>query len=118
MTKEEWNALVQKTIDAPSCCKELKAAGKAYLEADASQKGEAAQRLLAELREDVCSIDDFVALTASEHGEKLFGKEQAAQMHSAAVRALGQGVKYCLCDACTNGGKILDHASDLTSASA
>lgn len=118
MTTEELNAWVQKTIDAPSCCKELKAAGKAYLEADSSQKAAAAQRLLSELREDVCSIDDFVALTASEHGEKLFGKAETAQMHSAALDAKGKGVKYCLCDACTNGGKILDHASELPSVSA
>ncbi len=114
MTKNELIDLIQKMENAPSCCKELKAAGKAYLDAVGSDKEqEAARAFWEELREDVCSIDAFIEFTASEKGAKIFGKEASEKMHSAAQEAKGKGIRYCICDACTAGGKILDDPSAL-----
>ena len=67
MTKEERIAKVQEMIDAPSCCADLKEAGKAYLAAVGTDKeAEAQAALVAEMKEDVCAIDDVMAFFASE----------------------------------------------------
>lgn len=114
MTKNELIDLIQKMENAPSCCKELKAAGKAYLDAAGSEKEQAAaQAFWKELKEDVCSIENFIEFTASEKASQVFGKETSEKMHSAAQEAKGKGIRYCLCDACTAGGKILDDPSAL-----
>lgn len=106
-------ATVQKMMAAPSCCPEAKAACEAYLAAYGTPKqAEAAKVLVAELKEDVCSIESFISLTASDMGKKIFG-EKAAAMHEAGEKAKAAGGRYCLCDACQAGGELLDHADEL-----
>lgn len=114
MTSLELNDLVTRTISAPSCCAELKKTGADFLCANGQAKSAAAKKLLEELKASVCSIDSFIELTESAHGEQIFGKDQAKQMHAAGLSAKEKGARYCLCDACTNGGKILDDPSALT----
>ena len=76
MTKEERIAKVQEMIDAPSCCADLKEAGKAYLAAVGTDKeAEAQAALVAEMKEDVCAIDDVMAFFASEAAAQFFGKK-------------------------------------------
>lgn len=106
-------ATVQKLIAAPSCCPEAKAAGEAYLAAYGTPKqAEAAKALVAELKDDVCSIEGFIDLTASDMGKKIFG-DKAGAMNEAGKKAKEAGGKYCLCDACQAGGELLDHADEL-----
>ncbi|MFC2662711.1 MAG: molecular chaperone Hsp90 [Eubacterium sp.] len=114
MTKEEIKEEVKKAIDAPSCCDELKEVGQAYLDAVGTPDEEkAAKNLIAELEDDVTSIDDLIALAGSAAGEKLFGKEKAAGLLKAAEDAKAHGEKFCICDACQAGGKVLVHKEDL-----
>lgn len=114
MTKDEIKEEVKKTIDAPSCCPELKEAGQAYLDAEGTPKEqEAAKTLIAELEDDVTSIDDLIALAGSPAGEDLFGKEKAAGLLKAAQEAKANGEKFCICPACQAGGKVLVHKEDL-----
>lgn len=110
MTKDEIKEEVKKTIDAPSCCPELKEAGQAYLDAEGTPKEqEAAKTLIAELEDDVTSIDDLIALASSPAGEDLFGKEKAAGL----LKAKANGEKFCICPACQAGGKVLVHKENL-----
>ncbi len=109
MTKAEIIEKVKEVITAPSCCPEAKAACQAYLDAVGTDGEKAAQdAMIAELKEDVTSIEGFVAFSASETGKKIFGEAQAKAMNEAAVKAQAAGVKYCICQACTAGGAILD----------
>ncbi len=113
MKKEELVETVRKTITANSCCKELKEAGEVWLKADDSAREDLGKALLKELREDVCLIDDLISMTTTDKAVEIFGKEGCEKMHTAAISAKEKGVRYCLCDACTNGGKILDDPEGL-----
>lgn len=114
MKKEELIEAIQKTISAPSCHKDLKAIGEAWLQAENTpEQAKLGKDLLRELREDVCSIDDLIQMTTTEKAAQMFGKEKCEEMHRAAIEAKGKGVRYCLCDACTNGGKVLDDPEGL-----
>lgn len=114
MKKEELSETIRKTISAPSCCKELAAVGKTWLQTEnAEEKAKLGKDLLRELKEDVCSIDDLIQMTTTEKAMQMFGTEKCGEMHRAAIEAKGKGVRYCLCDACTNGGKILDDPEGL-----
>lgn len=93
---------VQELISAPSCCAELKAAGQAYLDAVGTEKEEAAREaLLAEIDEDVVSIDALIAFAGSDMGAKVFGeKAKDVLQHSEDRKA--KGALYCDCPACAN----------------
>lgn len=113
MTKDETMKLVKQTMAAPSCCATLKAAAQTWLDAVGTPgEKDAAAKLKKELADDVCSIDDFIALTGSSRGQKIFGSKAEA-MHKAGQDAKAKGGKYCLCDACQAGGKLLDDPSGL-----
>ena len=110
MTKAELLEKLQETHDADSCCPELKEAIEKYQASlGTADEAEAAKALVAELEEDVCDIDGFMAFLSSDHGKQIFGEEAAAQMMDAAKDAKAKGVRYCICPACTAGGAVLDH---------
>ena len=116
MTKTDLIQKVKDVIAAPSCCAEAKAAAQSYLDALGTDgEAAAAKALLAELDEDVCSIGDLIAFAESDKGKAIFGAEKAAGMAAAAKKAQADGVKYCICPACTAGGAILDNRDLLLS---
>ena len=93
---------VQEMIAAPSCCAELREVGQAWLDAVGTDKEAAATRaLLAEIEEDVGSIDGLIAFAGSEMGAKVFGEEGAANMLAHAKEVKANGGLYCDCAACT-----------------
>ena len=62
MDKQELVKTVQEMISAPSCCSELKAAGRKWLDALGTQEEKAAaSALLQEIKEDVATIDHVIA---------------------------------------------------------
>lgn len=92
MNKEELIRTVREMIAAPSCCQELKAAGEKWLSAVGSPAEKSAgAALLAEAKEDICTIGQTVSFFESEDGIQLFGKEQAAALaaHAREVKASG-----------------------------
>lgn len=106
MTREEAIDEVRKLVAAPSCCKEAKAAGEAYLKAIGTAQQKAAAK---ELEEDVTSIEDLIALARSEQGIKIFGADRAGALLEQAEKAKAAGGRYCVCPACQAGGKLLEH---------
>ena len=95
---------------APSCCAEAKEAAQKWIDAVGTDgEKEAAKALIAELEEDVCTIDDLIGLCGSERGAQIFGAEGAANMLKTATEAKAKGTLYCLCPACTAGGVLLGH---------
>lgn len=111
MNKTNVKVTVREMITANSCCEELRAAGQAYLDANGAEQ--ARKNLIAVLKDDVCTIDDFLNLTASDAGKNLFGAKNAEKMHESGVAAKAKGERFCLCPACQAGGKLLDNEGDL-----
>ena len=93
---------VLEMISATSCCAELKAAGQAWLDAEGTDKeASATAALLAEIEEDVASIDWLIAWAGSDASVKIFGEEGAANMLAHAKEIKANGGLYCECVACT-----------------
>lgn len=97
-------------MEAPSCSNEAKEAAQAWLDAAGTEKeAEETKRYIAELEEDIVTVDGLIAFANSEAGAKVFGGEEAAK----AVAAHGEeikkaGAKYCDCPACAAVEAILE----------
>ena len=117
MNKEILEAVtgeVRKLLEAGSCCKEAKDAAQAWIDAVGTDKeSEQAKKLVAELEEDIVTIDGLIAFAGSDMGAKVFGAEEAKKLlvHAESIKAAG--AKYCDCPACAACEKILAHKDDL-----
>ena len=113
-TIDKVSEKVKEAIAAPSCCAELKAAGQEWLDAVGTEKlSDATKKLLQELEDDVCALDDTMAFFDSPAGREYFGEERAAEMVKQSREAKAKGARYCICGACTAGGAILDMKAEL-----
>ena len=93
-------AKTKELLAAHSCCQELKDAANAWLAAVGTDKeAEATKNYIAEMEEDITTIDDLIALTESELGAKIFG-DAAAAVGQQSKDAKAKGAHYCFCDAC------------------
>jgi len=106
MTKNEIIEKVKELIAAPSCCADVKAAAEIYL---AHPNKDTADELIKILKEEVCTIDETIALAESDEGKKFFGAEQAANMVKLGNELKAKGEKYCFCPACQAGVKIYEN---------
>lgn len=117
MNAETKKFMVQKVnelIQADSCCLEAKEAGKDWLDAlGTANETEASRKLIAELKDDVGSIDGFISLLKSGQGAVIFGEDNARNMLAQAEESKNAGGKYCICAACQAGGAILDRKDEL-----
>jgi hypothetical protein len=105
---------VKELMAAPTCCAELKTVAQEYLAAVGTANEKAAgKKLVAELEEDVASIDGLVGFLNSEHAVQVMGKDAAASMLAQAKKVKAAGGKYCFCPACTAGKAILDMKAEL-----
>ena len=112
MTKQELIETAKAMIAAPSCCGELKSAAQAWIDAigTAGERG-AADALLAELKEDVCTIDHAIAFFDSPRAVQYFGEAKAKELAAFAHKVKADGGKWCFCDACAAGAKLLENAA-------
>lgn len=108
MTKEQLIEKIKAMAAAPSCCPELKAAVQAYFDAagTANEKS-AAKNLLAEIEEDITTVEDLVPFAHSETAVQIFGAEGAKKFAAHADELKASGAKYCDCGACKPGCEIL-----------
>ena len=97
--------LIDEIIAAPSCCAELKEVAKEWLEAPG--EAEATKKLITELEEDVCTIDDTISFFESPTASGMFGEEKAKEILSHMKDVKAAGGAYCDCPACAAGAKIL-----------
>ena len=107
MTVNEKKELVSAVINSNTACPELKEASKKYLEAVGTEnENGAARALIAELNEDVNTIDDTIAFFKSDFAKSIFGDETENKL-SAALKAKENGDTVCICDGCRAGYEIL-----------
>ena len=113
MNKQELIETTKKLIAAPSCCQELKAVAQAWLNAvGTAGENAAAEALVAELKEDVCTIDEVIPFFESSLAVQYFGEEKAKELAALAHKVEADGGKWCSCDACAAGAKLLENAKD------
>ena len=114
MANEAIIAKVKEVIAAPSCCAELREASRKYLDAVGTPgQKEAAEMLIAELKDDVCMLEDVLKFFDSEAGAAVFGAEQAKAMAETAKVKLAAGETICFCPACQAGSKVLEAQAEL-----
>ena len=110
MTKADIIGKVKDLIAAPSCCAKLKDLAEAWLKAvDTPVEKEMSAKLVAELEEDVQTIDAVIGFFGSEAGRKAVGEEVAASMLAHFKEVKAAGGKWCDCPACKAGRAILDN---------
>jgi len=114
MDKVTIKAKVKAVAAAPSCCAELREVCQNYLEALGTDwEKQAAEKLVAELKADVCTIDEVIGLFTSPKGEEIFGAGQAAKMAEHARKVKSAGGKYCDCPACSPGRELIENEEDI-----
>ncbi|MBO4383971.1 MAG: heat-shock protein Hsp90 [Clostridia bacterium] len=114
MDKKELMNICEELISNPPCCPELKEAGRSWLDAVGTERErEAAVKLLAELKEDVCTIDDTIGFFSSDFAKEHFGAENVAKMLEGARAAKAAGEVWCTCPACQRGAKLIEAADVL-----
>jgi hypothetical protein len=111
--KEYAVARTHELMEAGSCCPEAKAAAKMWLEAlGTAGEAEKTKMYLAELEEDVTTIDGLIAFSGSDAGRAAFGDAAAGILaHAKEIKAAGG--KYCDCPACTAALAILGRKAEL-----
>ena len=118
MNQEVRDFVVEKSkelIAAPTCCGELREAAKAWLAAVGTEKEAAeTEKYLAELEEDIVTVDGLIAFAESEGGKKVFGEEKAKEVAAHAREIKGQGALYCDCPACAAVEAILARKEQMT----
>ena len=97
--RDDLKAKVETMMAAPSCCDELKEAAQAWLDTfnDGAANQDATKKLIAEIEESMCSIDDCIGFLNAYKPEAV----------AAAEAAKAAGEDTCLCDACQLGKQIL-----------
>ena len=118
MNTETLNYVTEKTqelIAAPSCSAEAKEAAQRWLNAAGTDKeAEETKKFIAEMEEDIISIDGLIAFAESDAGAKVFGgaeKAKGVAEHGKEIKAAG--AKYCDCPACAAVEAILSKKDEL-----
>ena len=116
MKKEVLDFVVEKTkelIDAPTCSQEAREAAKAWLDAVGTDKEqEETKKYIAELEEDIVTVDGLIAFAESEAGAGVFG-EKAPEVAAHGREIKAAGAKYCDCPACAAVEAILSKKEEM-----
>lgn len=102
--------LAKAVLDAVSACPEFKQAAQDYIDAvgtDGEKK--AAEILIAEAEEDICSIDNIIKFFSGEMAVKIFGEAIAADKLAHMKQAKADGAIYCDCPGCSAAKAIIDN---------
>ena len=115
MTKQELIETAKAMVVAPSCCQDLKTVAQAWIDSvgTAGEKA-AADALLAELKEDVRTIDQLIPFFESSRAVQYFGEAKAKELAALAHKVKADGGKWCFCEACAAGSKLLENAESFS----
>ena len=106
ITKE----LAQAVLDAASACAEFKEAAQNYIDSigtDNEKKAE--ETLIAEAKDDICTIDNTIGFFESDMAKQIFGEEAANEKLTQAKEAKANGAFYCNCPGCTAALAIIEN---------
>lgn len=109
MTSKELKPIVTSIVEAPSCCPELKEVAQAWLNSlGTEQEAAATEKLMAEAKADITTVDNLIALTGSELGVQIFGEKLAQDLHAHGLDIKSKGAMYCDCPACAGCLAIIE----------
>lgn len=112
MDREVLEFVVEKSKElmaAPSCSVEAMAAAKSWLEAIGTEReAEETRKYVAELEEDIVTVDGLIAFAESEAGVRVFGADKAKEVAAHGRELKAKGVPYCDCPACAAVEAILE----------
>lgn len=116
MSREAVDYVVGKTkelIDAPTCSAEAREAAQAWLDAvGTAGEAEETKKYIAELEEDIVTVEGLEAFAESEAGAKVFGADAPnVAAHAREIKAAE--AKYCDCPACAAVEAILAKKDEL-----
>lgn len=95
-------------MGSATCSQEAKDAAQAWLNAVGTpQEAEETKKYIAELEEDIVTVDGLISLAESEAGAKIFGAEKAKEVAAHGKKIKAEGAKYCDCPACVAVEAIL-----------
>lgn len=110
MDKQTLIEKIKAMAAAPSCCATLKATAAVYVDAvGTADEKIAAQNLIAEIEQDIQTIDGLVAFAHSEQAVQIFGEAAAKKFAAHADELKASGAEYCDCGACAPAVEILQH---------
>ena len=95
-------------IAVPYCAPELKEAAKAWLETmdDGAANAEATKKYIAELKDGIGDVDEFLGFLRTDGSKAAFGDAHAGMLaHMSELH--DKGVKDCDCEACSLAAEIL-----------
>lgn len=105
---------VKELMSVSSCCAEAKQAAQSWLDAlGTDQEAAQTKALIAELEEDITTVDGLIAFAESEAGAKVFGAEMAKGLAAHGREIKAAGAKYCDCPACAASAAILEKKAEL-----
>lgn len=117
MKQEILDFVKEKTQDllqAPSACKEVKAAANAWLAAIGTpNEAEETAKYIAELEADIMPIDGLIAFGETELALQIFGAEGVKGLRAYAQELKASGALYCDCPACAACKAIIDRKAEL-----
>ncbi len=100
--------LVNELLESSTCCKEAKEKAQEYLDNLGSENENVKlSELIAELKEDISSIDDVISFASSDFGKQLLGNEKAQGLLEHVKHIKLEGAEYCDCPACSVAAKII-----------
>lgn len=112
MTVNEKKELVNALLNTRTACPELRDAAKKYLESvETENENDAAKNLIAELNEDVNSLDDTIAFFKSDRAKAIVG-DMYDKLLNEALTAKANGETVCTCDGCRAGYEILKNKDE------
>lgn len=101
-------------ISAETCCGEARAAAQSWLDAVGTEEEAAETRkFIAELEEDIMTIDGLIDFAQSDMGAQVFGEAQAREIAEYSKQIKAKGAKYCDCPACAAAEAILEKKEQL-----
>ena len=116
MNRETLEYVVEKTrelIQAPTCSQEAKDAAQSWLDAVGTEReAEETKKYIAELEEDIVTVDGLIAFAESEAGAAVFG-DNALNVAEHGRQIKAQGAVYCDCPACAVVEAILAKKGEL-----
>lgn len=96
-------------IQAPTCSAEARKVAEQWLASVGTEReAEETKVYLAELEEDIVTVDGLIAFAESEAGAEVFGADHAKEVAAHARELKAAGAVYCDCPACAAVEAILE----------
>ena len=96
-------------IQAPTCSAEARKAAEQWLALVGTEReAEETKAYLAELEEDIVTVDGLITFAESEAGAAVFGADHAKEVAAHARELKAAGAAYCDCPACASVEAILE----------